>query len=196
MLSLIRRVFCPRCFPWGTGTPCEDCDTRTPVERWAERNAKVCSPEQLVEAHVINAIAKDLDDWKLVKEDSFGWPSYVDFEKKFNTVKRHSVDRMLVNRQKHKNVKGITIFYEVGNGSGRAHREFNVNNVPFAAREGIAIIAAFDKLTALKKEADRVAARALEEQKRNEQRWNLAEELLGLRRNEHGALVPVKTVEA
>jgi hypothetical protein len=190
MLTSIRRIFCRRCFSWGLSPDCGDHGT--PVERWANHNAKICSPEQLVEAHVINSIARDFEDWELVTKRNY-WSDSIDFSK-FDSVHAGSVDRILRNRRKHRNVKSVTIFWEhVPNGQ---HRNFNVNNVPFSANEGRNIWEAYRKIDEQRKATARIAAKALEDQKRLDRRWNLAEELLGFKRDEHGALVPVKTVEA
>lgn len=193
MLHKIRTIFCPRCFSWGTGPECEAHDNRTPAEKWAMKNSNLCSPEELVAAHIIQSIAKDFDDWKLIEKDTQGWPTTSDFHSKWNTVDsyHYGISRMLQNRHKRKNVKAVTIFFRRLNND---HCDFNINNTPFDDQTGQRIVAAFDEIKQKRDKAERIARRVLEEQKALDARWNLAESLLGMKRNEHGALVPEKAV--
>jgi hypothetical protein len=173
------------------------------VERWAEKNSKLVKPEEIITARIIQMIAKDFDDWALVtKGQSQNWPSFSEFYSKYPTVQHHHVDRMLVNRQRLVNVKSVVIFYEHRYAATRidgldaviAHRYFNVNSVPLDPELGKQIVAAYVKIKLQREEAERVAAKALKEQQENEAKWNLAENLLGMKRNEFGALVPEKEV--
>lgn len=195
MLTLIRRAFCRRCFSWGLASDCGD--HRTPVERWAEQNAKLCSPEQLVEAHIINAIAKDFDDWELVVKTDRSWSNWPEAVKSVKE-KHPNIDigwcnKLLRNRRKHRNVKTVNILWKDNHGTLSS---FYVNGIEFNEVLGSNIVVAFETIKKQRQEAAAVTAKALREQQANEAKWNLAEELLGMVRNEHGALVPAKTVEA
>lgn len=204
MLSLIRRIFCPRCFPWGTGSLCEECEIITPVERWAKRNAKLCSPEDLIEAHIIRSIAKDFDDWELVAVGK-GTPGLTRdrWYEEVKTIKeKHPhldvqwLNRLLRNRRKHRNVKTVNILWSDNcNDLEDYFSNFFVNGIQFRGTSGSNIVEAFETINRQRQEAAAVAAKALREQQANEAKWNLAEELLGMVRNEHGALVPAKTAE-
>lgn len=190
-LMSLRRIFCPRCFSWGTGPDCEAHDTRTPAEKWAMKHSKLCSPDELVAAHIIQSIAKDFDDWSMDEDGQRLWPKYSDFKGKWPNTDSYRVDRMLYNRCKRKNVKSIVIFFD--HRSDESHRAFTINDTRFDDVVGRRIINAYEELKAKRDEIERAARLALEEQKVLDARWNLAESLLGMKRNEHGALVPEKS---
>jgi hypothetical protein len=55
------------------------------------------------------------------------------------------------------------------------------------------ILNGYERIQRRVKAAKAVADRAQEDMKKNEAAWNLAEKLLGMKRNEFGALVPITT---
>lgn len=159
-------------------------------EEWAERHAKRCSADQLISAFIIQSIAKDVDDWE---SGSYGLTTGIAgaaklFETYRDTFGR-SADGVLRNRKKHMNVKSILVLWDRACGSTPS-RHFMVNGVPFDDDEGRKIIEAYNKVALASRKAKEAADKALQEMKANETKWNLAEDLLGMKRNEFGALVP------
>lgn len=70
-----------------------------------------------------------------------------------------------------------------------------INDTLIEPKAAIAIWDCYFDLVEAKKKAGEIAAKALEVMKANEAKWNLAEKLLGMRRNEFGALVPVTSIK-
>ena len=102
-------------------------DTLPTVEEWAMRHKDKCSADQIIAAHCINSIAKDVDDWKLIRPVD-DWDEWYDL---FQLYKfEHDVDRLLINRQRHKNVKSVHIFYNRQFGKN-PNRFFYINGVKF-----------------------------------------------------------------
>ena len=162
-------------------------DTIPTVEEWAMRHKDRCSADQIIAAHCINSIAKDVNDWKLIRPGD-DWDEWYDLFQRYKF--EHGVDSLLINRQRHKNVKSVHIFYNRQFGKN-PNRFFYINGVKFNDYDGREIIDSYLKVKAQKEEVERVAARALREQQLLEQKWNMAEELLGMKRNEFGALEPI-----
>lgn len=71
---------------------------------------------------------------------------------------------------------------------------FQVNDIDFDPGVALALIASYDTLKAAYDRAEATARKAKLAMQANENKWNLAESLLGLERNEFGALVPKETV--
>lgn len=183
MLKWIRKQFCPSCIPFGTGKLCEGC-SHSPVERWCLRNANKATPDGIIAAAIIESIAKHFDDWAYRAVDYYAHDkNWVDDCKKFG------ISECLVNKRLVNEIKDLSVHWH-SNGTF-----YYVNGTPLNWDEGRLIVQQFTKLQEKHNAVKAAAAKAIADQKRNEAAWNLAEKLLGMKRNEHGALVPIKTVE-
>lgn len=194
MLSLFRRAFCLHCFPWGTGPTCEDHLSH--VEKWSMRHAGKASPDDIIAAAIIESFAKDFDDWKGSCPEGIAAK-----ERVCNEGDIRDSGATLVNRKKKitiatKWVKGRS---REGDGLNPWHYSCSgmcVNDVPLDAINARRIIQAHDRLKFRVEAAKEAARKAKADMERNEAAWNIAENLLGMKRNEHGALVPIQAVEA
>lgn len=214
MLRRITDLFCPSCVRFGTGPTCRDC-FHTPIERWSLRNADRCSPDEIIAAAIIESLAKDFEDWTVtgaLGADEFRVePQRVcatqqEAEKKSKL--RHG--RTYYSWHSHKNYliiknqkKDITFTHgwrrlaEDGDDVAPWHYicDTEVNGVQFDTACAEKVAREYRRLAARVQAAKEVAAKAKRNMERNEAAWNLAESLLGMKRNEFGALVPIKTVE-
>lgn len=70
-----------------------------------------------------------------------------------------------------------------------------VNDMKMDRRSEDIIVFAYHKIKTQVIAAEKAAQEAKAAMERNEQAWNLAEKILGMKRNEFGALVPIQTAE-
>lgn len=163
--------------------------------------AKATTPDQLITATVIQSFAKEFDDWtaKDMWEGKDRAPSKEN--RRLDHDELAKIKPVLVNTK-----RGITVSWPVDRncdfnyGAGTIWYKYihqskgSVNGVEINGVCSLEIFNSWFKLSKQVAEAKAAAAAALKRQKLEEKKWNLAENLLGMKRNEHGALVPVNPV--
>ena len=191
----ITSLFCPMCFSWGTGNRCEDHDPIT------ARISNVCSPQDLIVEACIQSFATSFSDWTYEeKQTEFNGRKYITsstlksdkIEIGFGPIelKRVGVGSSSVGHKRtHTCCVGSLWYQDVKNES--IVKTGFVNDVPMSSKNITKIYKAWKELSDKAAEAERVAKLAAKKMEDNERAWNLAEELLGMKRNELGALVPV-----
>ncbi len=161
----------------------------------------------MIEAAIVQSIAKTFDDWTLVEKSDYdfsiqqwlgGLKPTANHEIKQDCNKRlvnkktnvelfwrYSYRRKLVGSNRCEHVETLDRFYVL---SGFIYIPFNVHC-------GNRIVTQYRKLEKQIAEVKRVAAEAKAKMEADERKWNLAESLLNMKRNEFGALVPIIKVE-
>jgi hypothetical protein len=161
----------------------------SPLEKWANHNANKASADDLIAGAIIASFAKDHKHWKFVgdfKQDHH-------YEQYFVST---SLSRQMGNK---KHIKIEFLFKHMKCEAEPMHRYrvvgCEVNGVAVSNKAFKAILTAWQGIREKVKAAEAVAAKAKSEMETSETKWNLAEELLGMKRNGLGVLMPVKTVE-
>lgn len=192
MLKYIRETFCSKCFSWATGPTCGAHGDA--IERWSACNANKATPDDIIAAAVIQSFAKDFEHWS--GNLSANLPSHriccnAGSEPDGHVLKNSKKNLTLISKYhkgKSRDNDGLNPFYYHNKG-------LLVNEIPLQPDAAKRVLRAYQEV---KQRVDRVKAvadKAKEDMERNETAWNLAEKLLGMKRNEFGALVPIKTVE-
>lgn len=167
---------------------------RKPLDPINNPFAKATTPDDIIVAAIVQSIARDFDDWEYSPAPLSRNSSW----KEKWTEKCSSVNFYIANRVLHHKEKDLTISYKSNNELYEDREYFDyvyVNNISVPTAIGRQIGETYKKIKKERDELKRKADAALAEMKRNEQAWNLAENLLGMKRNEFGALVPVQTAE-
>jgi hypothetical protein len=161
------------------------------VEQWAEHNSRKASADGLIASAIIESFAKDFKSWR--------------FEGEFH--QRHSSSRLFkkttlsrkVPCKKH--IEIVFLFRET-NKSDAYNSIYKyqvigceVNGIRIEEKAFKAILTSWNNLVVQVKATEAAAEEAKRNMEAEEAKWNLAEGLLGMKRNGLGALVPVKTVE-
>lgn len=166
MFKWLTVQFCSKCFKFGTGPDCEDHDIiKNPY-------ANATTPDELIAAKVVREIAKD-----------FEAVSFTETTEKYNRYNREvtiKVKDIVFTYTKEKNCYGET----------RACSNYRVNGVSISPEAATLIYTNYFKVKKEQDELQRLAAEAKRKMEENEQKWNLAEQLLGMKRLPNGALVP------
>lgn len=161
------------------------------VDAWAMRHKDRCSPDDIITAAIIQSIAKNPDDWQF--SGALHYPLYY--------VGRQSHNASLTNKKKKIVITFIFEGYDYKDkGMSYAQTKYracgcSVNGVEQSKPHFKSILSSWETLTSKLKAAQETADKAKRAMDRNEQAWNIAESLLGMKRNEHGALVPVQEVK-
>jgi hypothetical protein len=171
-------------------------DDLPPVERWAMRHANKCSADEIIAAAVIQSMAKDISAYSLSDFSIRCADRKKDLNKPSAELKGPKVvvifERSGWIRGKSRDNDGIRPWKY--HPDGRIVKVV-VDGVSIRPSIGAEILSRYRRLSKVLTASQQVAAKAKADMERNEKAWNLAEKLLGMKRNEHGALVPVKTVE-
>lgn len=156
--------------------------------------AKATTPDGIIEAACINSIARDFDAWtRTCVRDGYKEHSKM-LTKTGREMMHHMDSRYIYSTYMLKNEeKNIVITWE-GNSYSDKYKDYKVNGVQFPDKNGYAIVSAYENLRMERVRAKAKADAALAEMKRLEGAWDLAENLLGLKRNEFGALVPKEEI--
>jgi hypothetical protein len=170
-------------------------ENHTPIERWALHNANRASADDLIAAAIVESLAKNYDQWRfrMPADDGF---TRRDVYQYGGTVGPEN--RCLVLENKTKNV---TFSWKVReeyryDSPNKYHWETpTVNGVEIEERMANWILKEAIKARKVYRKAKEAADRAKKNMEDNEKKWNLAEDLLGMKRNEFGALVPKVSVE-
>jgi hypothetical protein len=161
----------------------------SPLEKWANHNAKKASADDLIAGAIIASFAKDHKHWKFVGNFKQDYIRYNDFVST-------SLSRQMGNK-KHIKIEFLFKYMEFETAPRYHYRVVGceVNGVAVSNKAFKAILTAWQSIREKVKAAEAVAAKAKSEMETNEIKWSLAEELLGMKRNGLGVLMPVKTVE-
>lgn len=182
-------------------------DNRSGPERLAASPwAKATTPDQLIVAHILHDYAKNPDNWKIsgtlpkslcgfhtgshnrpdgyINKDSKTWFRTNLF---VFTLTDGKVKATLFTYIKNRDGDGCSPWFE--------SYLFEVNGIRLADSSQKQLFKNLKALMTQKKEAEIAAAKALVQLEENERKWNLAETLLGMTRNEFGALVPKENPE-
>lgn len=174
--------------------------TPDPVQ-WAYNNVDKTTPDQLIAGYIIQNIAKNFDNWKLEKRPKEADGHLYTYYPHKEAAKRYAEMNKpyeaweakygsFINRRLYSS--DINILYTK---TSSDRNTFTVNGVLISDTDGEMIIIAYNQLADKHKKAVEAAAKAKHDMEINEKKWNLAENLLGMRRNEFGALVPIQTAE-
>lgn len=161
-----------------------------PVDMINNPYAKATTPDRLIAAHIIESFTLNFNDWEADNLEP-GWQKH----------EYRAPTHQLVNKE-----KALCVSWDyTTERRGSQYNKYNVYKVnPDIARvKGILldqfssrlILESWDSVCRVQIPIQHAAARALQEMKMNETKWNIAENMLGMKRNEFGALVPVKKAE-
>lgn len=157
---------------------------RPPIEQ--QVLARAATPDEIIASKVTNELARSFPEWRLEDRDIELWKKKKRSSDRYYPSPSQTGRRWrIVNRDETLEVT----WEDIGYHSGRLG-DFAVNGVPLNDQQGLQIKAAFDELNNAKLRADAAAAKAEKTMRENEQKWNLVESLLGLKRTPEGALVP------
>ena len=173
--------------------------------------AKATTPDEIIAAGFIESFAKDFNDWVVVDKPNvsarafLGAPDNEYLRERYEREKkavdawegkytlllpnhRSTVNRALVNEKK----KWRLVYCRQLDcyGDYVLHTIFYVNNVLIPDEVGRKILKSFTTLKEKYEKAAQEAAAAKKRMEEEEKKWNLAEDMLGMKRNEFGALVP------
>lgn len=165
-----------------------DVPAMDPVDNIVSR---ATTPDQMIAAGIIQSFAKEFDDWNDMHFTS------ADHAKSVNDGKA-----ILYNRKKDIQLKRvIKRDYNIDCYHSHNYKAYKfadgvyVNGVLLDRESSKLVIEQWERISAQVAEAKKVAAAAKKAMEENEKKWNIAESLLGMKRNEHGALVPIVTIE-
>jgi hypothetical protein len=165
------------------------------IEEWAVANSRHAEPDDIIAAAIAQSFAKNFHDWigdnlagsvkeaySVARYSIGGGP---DFEGKALRLRnsKTAVNISLACNYTYKGSKEIKFFDGL-----------YVNSMRMSRRAERVILIAYARI---KNQIDAIKVaeqQALESMKRGEVAWDLAERLLNMKRNEHGALVPVVEV--
>lgn len=160
-----------------------------PVEQWATRNAKKATPDDLIAGAIVASFAKDHKHWQFVG----------DFHQKHgsSTVKSTSLTREMAGK---KNVRIVFLFKRTYTGDVYPVYKYRVigcevNGTRMTDAAFTYIYTNWQNVSVAVRAAEEAAAKAKLSMEINEKKWDLAEGLLGMKRNKVGVLMPIKTAE-
>lgn len=169
----------------GSVIGCAIAARRTPPDPTQHPYAKATTPDDIIVAVCIESIAKNFDDWKFHNKGAeWNTKSFRPNPYTCNCVLKNEKKGLLVQFRGYASPWAV---YEE-----HTYDEYHINGLPVTTTRGQKIYEAFEKVKAAREKLAAAAAKAKREMEENEKKWNLAEKLLGLERNENGALVVAK----
>lgn len=163
------------------------------VEKWANHNSKKASADDLIAGAIVGSFAEHFKHWKFCGDFNQSHSSKNGFQSTLLT-------RKMVGK-KPVEVQFIFKLTKTGDGYNEPHVckykviGCEVNSIRISDGAFQHIYKSWHLVSAQVKAAEEVAEKAKNEMVANELRWDLAESLLGMKRNGLGVLIPVKTVE-
>lgn len=152
--------------------------------------ATATTPDDIIAAAVIESFAKDFEEWTLSGELN----PYLGRHEDPPEPALKNQKRLLVVRFKLERVPIRHDRYTIPSGyRSWAPDTAIVNGTAINRAASDRILAAWKKLNADFQAAKAAAEKAKRDMEENEKKWNLAEQLMGMRRNEFGALVPANS---
>jgi hypothetical protein len=168
------------------------------LDRWANKAASITTPDRLIAAAVIDSFAKDFGDWQgtgllkgQTKTCSHSRPN--DQMTTLKNVKKNIIVQINGTWRKGASRDGDRMspfWYHF-----EAAKAGKVNGITIDQQDAALIWEAWTTLKIEYDQAQEVAAAAKRAMEENEKKWNLVENLLDMKRNEYGALVPKQPVE-
>lgn len=158
--------------------------------------AKATTPDQIIAAAIVESFAKDFDSWRardLERKTLYGTafreyaPSLRHPEKK--------IEILFGFRTWPSDSEGDITDYPAYTSADWQSKGTKVNGIEIDLKSARLIANSYETLLNQREALKEKEQKALLTMKRNEEAWNIAERLLGMKRNEFGALVPVQTVE-
>jgi hypothetical protein len=167
--------------------------------------AKATTPDELIAAKICNLIATDFEAWaatgawklpEIERHHKLNWrhydttygESFTLESEKYNVRVTGAVAKK---QARYSGSQGYSEYYYYS----IIIKDLAVNDVAVDAKVGIPILSDYGKIRMQFEEAQRVAKEAKATMEAEEKKWNLAETLLGMKRNEQGALVPKEAPE-
>jgi hypothetical protein len=178
----VKKVLCLSCLGFFTCSDgsCNEVTANNAVERWALKNAKKASAEEIIVAAVIQSFAKDFGDWE---SDGFSNPKA--------GYQMSGGLGLLTNKKK----KVVIARRAQKKGDKYRFYGLTINDITISFAMSKLVVTHWEKVFCQVMKAKTVAERAKNEMDISEKAWNLAENLLGFERTETGALVPKETVK-
>jgi hypothetical protein len=174
------------------GTP-----TKLPtVEEWSQRHANKASADGIIAACIVESLAKNWEDWVATGlEEQKGHRSHFDAKsvvgpRLVNKKKKITVE-FGVRTYKYKDIHEYTRWASDWQSAGT-----KVNGIEIELKAARYVAAGYERIAKQQQALQEQAARSKAAMEANEQKWNLAEQLLGFKRTAEGALVPSKEVTA
>lgn len=155
--------------------------------------AKVTTPDQLIAAHCVESFARNFDDWA-PRNLEIGWGHYSSWNEAPRRTLTNDKDNITIEFENLRQEQERGHKYKL-NPEKATVRAKGKKSVVLDAKSSRHIIESWDKIYVVKIKAKEVADKALAAMKENETKWNIAEQLLGMKRNKLGALVPANQVE-
>jgi len=186
-------------------------DPRSGPERLAASGwSKATTPEELIAAHILHEFAKNPDKWevrgtlptKLNEEIQTSSSFEIEDYKRGDKVTWYNyaagtftmTDGMTIlktySQVRNKDGDGYAPWFMRSSLQVQAHG-FDDPPVNLPLDLGQQLVNSIRAIIDGRAKAERVAAEAKAQMEENERRWNMAERLLGMRRNEQGALEPI-----
>ena len=158
--------------------------------------AKATKPDDIIAAHILASFAKNFEDWTVSATRNGlakAFPNLIKLGQHDRAYTEEQFDITFVNTKE--NIS-VVVEYDYSKSYydtyyARKVKGGKVNGFSFCPTLLMSIHNKYDALKVQLAEAKRVAAEAKKRMEENEAKWNLAEKLLGMRRNEFGALVPI-----
>jgi hypothetical protein len=156
-----------------------------PIEKWAEANKNKASADGIIAATIVESFAKDYKSWKFEGA----------FEQRYSS--KSSFQRTVLSRKVpcKKHIEIVFIFRETNKSDAYSNLYkykvigCEVNGIQLEDKAFRYILTNWNSLVVQVKATEAAAAEALANQQALDAKWNLAEELLGKKRNKQGALV-------
>jgi hypothetical protein len=166
-----------------------------PVDWGQHPVANLTTPDAIIVAHLIQTFTADFEDWTNEDFRKLGNPDF-----RYETVRPK-----LINTKLKVEISFPVVYQGTGlkrsyviSGNGRFKR-FSSNGFTATAdfqldtTSSEALLKTWTDISTKMKAAKETAAKALAEMKANEEKWNVAESLLGMKRNATGLLMPIET---
>ncbi len=161
--------------------------------------SRACNPDEIVIAAVLQSFAKHVDDWEMCRRDHnyhrqrTSDPQFIYIKVSTKVSNKRAIyftngDAIYLRNKK----KDVTVriksvpfagSYKIG--------EITVNQVPVDVKYYPLICKHWEDSQGKLERLKETARKAKLEMELNEKKWNLAERLLNMKRNEHGALIPI-----
>lgn len=167
------------------------------------RIANACTPDELIAAYIVRSFVNDFDSWAEEASRTLVEKGKVRCSRETRVLSwKAAGEACNYLSNKDKDLKLETALEKAAvDGDGHdpyyyaATGAVSVNGVLLEEASSRFIVTSWNRLKAKHAEALTVAEKAKADMAASEKKWNLAESLLGMKRNEHGTLVPVVNTE-
>lgn len=161
------------------------------VEQWANQHKDKASADQIIASAIIQSFAKDFKHWQFVGEFAQRHSSRDKFKsaslsRKIPTKKHIVIDFLFEETDAGDTYSTIYKYKVIG---------CEVNGIQIDDSAFKAIITAWHNIAVQVRATEAAAEAAKKSQEVLDKKWNLAEDLIGMKRNRNGLLVPKKQAE-